>query len=272
MGGYDINSKRVGCRMEKSALHKESIRSIKQRLNDKLDQDTLIILEQDSRKGVQDLLTRYYRREKKQAQLKKDYQLKFKYEEAARAAGYQCIAGVDEVGRGPLAGPVVAAAVILPETCDLIGLTDSKQLSEVKRDYFYQAIQREALAIGIGIVSPEVIDEINILEASKQAMLEAIESLELAPDYLLLDAIELNTVIPQQSLIKGDLKSISIAAASVIAKVTRDRLMSRYDRQYPGYDFLSNQGYGTKKHLEGLKQLGVTPIHRRSFAPVRAHL
>lgn len=103
-------------------------------------------------------------------------------------------------------------------------------------------------------------------------MLEAIESLELTPDYLLLDAIELNTVIPQQSLIKGDLKSISIAAASVIAKVTRDRLMSRYDRQYPGYDFLSNQGYGTKKHLEGLKQLGVTPIHRRSFAPVRAHL
>jgi ribonuclease HII len=258
--------------MEKAALHKQSIQSLKKLLSEAVDTDTLRALEQDERKGVQDLLIRYYKQEKKQAQLKKDYQLKFKYEQAARDAGYKCIAGVDEVGRGPLAGPVVAAAVILPETCDLIGLTDSKRLSESKREYFYQAIQRQALAIGIGIVSAEVIDEINILEASKRAMLEAIESLEIAPDYLLLDAIELNTVIPQQSLIKGDMKSISIAAGSVIAKVTRDRLMSRYDKQYPGYDFFSNQGYGTKKHLEGLKQHGVTPIHRRSFAPVRAHL
>ncbi len=258
--------------MEKQALHKQSIGAIKQRLSQVVDQDTLSILEQDKRKGVQDLLARYYKNEKKQAQLEKDYQLKFKYEQAARKESYQSIAGVDEVGRGPLAGPVVAAAVILPETCELIGLTDSKQLSESKRAYFYQAIQRQALAIGIGIVSPEVIDEINILEASKQAMLEAIQTLELIPDYLLLDAIELNTAIPQQSLIKGDMKSISIAAASVIAKVTRDRLMSRYDEQYPGYDFMSNQGYGTKKHLEGLNKHGVTPIHRRSFAPVRAHL
>ncbi|MGM0522568.1 MAG: ribonuclease HII [Bacillota bacterium] len=258
--------------MEKQALHEQSIRSIKQLLSEVVDRDTLRILEQDERKGVQDLLTRYYKNEQKQAQLEKDYQLKFKYEQVARKESYQWIAGVDEVGRGPLAGPVVAAAVILPETCDLIGLTDSKQLSESKREYFYQAIQREALAIGIGIVSPEVIDAINILEASKQAMLEAIQSLEVTPDYLLLDAIELNIAIPQQSLIKGDMKSISIAAASVIAKVTRDRLMSRYDKQYPGYDFFSNQGYGTKKHLEGLKKHGVTPIHRRSFAPVRVHL
>lgn len=258
--------------MEKRALHKQSIHSIKQRLSEAVDQDTLRILEQDKRKGVQDLLTRYYKNEEKRVQLEKDYQQKFKYEQAVRSESYQWIAGVDEVGRGPLAGPVVAAAVILPETCDLIGLTDSKQLSESKRQYFYEAIQRQALAVGIGIVSPEVIDSVNILEASKQAMLEAIHSLELTPDYLLLDAIELNTTIPQQSLIKGDMKSISIAAASVIAKVTRDRLMSRYDEEYPGYDFISNQGYGTKKHLEGLQKHGVTPIHRRSFAPVRAYL
>lgn len=258
--------------MDKRDVTKESIASIKQLLSQKVDRSTLALLARDERSGVQQLLTRYYKAEERKKQLLKEYQLKFQYENDVRSDGYKLIAGVDEVGRGPLAGPVVAAAVILPETCDLIGLTDSKQLSEVKRKTFFEAIHTQALAVGVGIVSPTIIDEINILEASKQAMIEAIRSLEVAPEYLLLDAMELDIDLPQQSIIKGDVKSISIAAASVIAKVTRDRMMAEYDKQYPGYDFIHNQGYGTKKHLEGLRTQGVTPIHRQSFAPVKANI
>ncbi|GEN55763.1 ribonuclease HII [Halolactibacillus alkaliphilus] len=250
----------------------QSIREIKTMLNNAPEPHLVKMLEQDHRKGVQQLLDRYYKKQRQYKQDKETYEEKFKYERLIRLEGYQRICGIDEVGRGPLAGPVVAAAVILPESCDLMGLTDSKKLSLTKREYYFEAITEQALAIGVGLVEPAIIDEINILEASKSAMLQAIDKLSLTPDYLLLDAIDLTIDIPQQSLIKGDLKSISIAAASVIAKVTRDNMMKAYDFTYPGYDFINNQGYGTKKHLHGLETYGVTPIHRRSFAPVKGYL
>ena len=179
---------------------------------------------------------------------------------------YQYICGIDEVGRGPLAGPVVAGAVILPKDDMILYLNDSKKLSEKKREMLYDEIMSRAVATGIGMASPVRIDEINILQATYEAMRMAIDNLEVRPDILLNDAVTIPQVdIPQVPIIKGDAKSISIAAASIIAKVTRDRLMVEYDKVLPGYDFASNKGYGTKAHIAGLKELGPTPIHRRSF-------
>ena len=179
---------------------------------------------------------------------------------------YQYICGIDEVGRGPLAGPVVAGAVILPKDDMILYLNDSKKLSEKKREMLYDEIMSRAVATGIGMASPARIDEINILQATYEAMRMAIDNLEVRPDILLNDAVTIPQVdIPQVPIIKGDAKSISIAAASIIAKVTRDRLMVEYDKVLPGYDFASNKGYGTKAHIAGLKELGPTPIHRRSF-------
>lgn len=178
----------------------------------------------------------------------------------------QYICGIDEVGRGPLAGPVVAGAVILPKDATILYLNDSKKLSEKKREALYEEIMDKAVATGLGMVGPERIDEINILQATYEAMRQAIGNLKLRPDLLLNDAVTIPEVdIPQVPIIKGDAKSISIAAASIIAKVTRDRLMVEYDKLMPGYDFASNKGYGTKAHMEALKKLGPTPIHRRSF-------
>ena len=179
---------------------------------------------------------------------------------------YQYICGIDEVGRGPLAGPVVAGAVILPKDDMILYLNDSKKLSEKKRDMLYDEIMNRAVATGIGMASPARIDEINILQATYEAMRMAIDNLKVRPDILLNDAVTIPQVdILQVPIIKGDAKSISIAAASIIAKVTRDRLMVEYDKVLPGYDFASNKGYGTKAHIAGLKELGPTPIHRRSF-------
>lgn len=179
---------------------------------------------------------------------------------------YQYICGIDEVGRGPLAGPVVAGAVILPKDDMILYLNDSKKLSEKKREMLYDEIMSRAVATGIGMASPARIDEINILQATYEAMRMAIDNLQVCPDILLNDAVTIPQVdIPQVPIIKGDAKSISIAAASIIAKVTRDRLMVEYDKVLPGYDFASNKGYGTKAHIAGLKELGPTPIHRRSF-------
>ena len=186
--------------------------------------------------------------------------------------GYKQIAGIDEVGRGPLAGPVIAAAVILPENCKIPHLNDSKQIPKSKHEEIYEAVMKEALAVGIGSCSESVIDEINIYQASKRAMVEAVSKLEINPDYLLIDAMKLEMKTPEISLIKGDARSMSIAAASIVAKVTRDRLMQDYAQIYPGYDFEHNVGYGTKKHLEGLKNLGLTPIHRKTFSPVASYL
>ena len=186
------------------------------------------------------------------------------YEEEYRAYSYIC--GIDEVGRGPLAGPVVAGAVILPKDNPILYLNDSKKLSEKKREALYDEIMEHAVATGIGIVGPARIDEINILQATYEAMRMAIANLGVKPDLLLNDAVTIPEVdIRQVPIIKGDAKSVSIAAASIIAKVTRDRLMVEYDKVLPGYDFASNKGYGTKAHIEGLKKLGPTPIHRATF-------
>ena len=179
---------------------------------------------------------------------------------------YATICGIDEVGRGPLAGPVVAGAVILPKDNPILYLNDSKKLSEKKREALYDEIMEHAVATGIGIVGPARIDEINILQATYEAMSMAIENLKVRPDLLLNDAVTIPEVdIPQVPIIKGDAKSVSIAAASIIAKVTRDRMMVEYDQIIPGYDFASNKGYGTKAHIAGLKEHGPSPIHRRTF-------
>ena len=186
------------------------------------------------------------------------------YARRYRERGTLC--GIDEVGRGPLAGPVVAGAVILPEDCEILYLNDSKKLSEKKRELLYDEIMEKAIAVGIGAVSPERIDEINILQATYEAMRIAISRLSVRPDLLLNDAVTIPQVdIPQVPIIKGDAKSASIAAASIIAKVTRDRMMVQYEDLYPGYEFASNKGYGSARHIAALKEIGPCPIHRRSF-------
>lgn len=186
------------------------------------------------------------------------------YERQYEHLGYVC--GIDEVGRGPLAGPVVAAAVILPKDSQILYLNDSKKLTEKKREELFDIIMDQAVAVGIGMVSPQRIDEINILQATYEAMREAISKLPVMPSVLLNDAVTIPDVpFVQVPIIKGDAKSVSIAAASIIAKVTRDRLMVEYDQMMPGYDFASNKGYGTAVHISALKELGPTPIHRKTF-------
>ena len=186
------------------------------------------------------------------------------YEREYRPLGVVC--GIDEVGRGPLAGPVVAGAVILPEDCQILYLNDSKKLTEHRRELLYEEIMEKAVAVGLGVVSQERIDEINILQATYEAMREAVGKLDPQPEILLNDAVTIPGLSQRQiPIIKGDAKSVSIAAASIIAKVTRDRLMVEYDAVMPGYDFAANKGYGTKKHIEGLKKLGPSPIHRMTF-------
>ena len=194
----------------------------------------------------------------------------YKYERELNQKGINIIGGVDEVGRGPLIGNVVAACVVLPKNFTLEGLTDSKKLSEKKRDKYYEIIKKEALAIGIGRVNAKRIDEINIYEATKIAMKEAIEEAnkKIKIEHLLIDAMPLELDIPTTSIIKGDAKSISIAAASVIAKVTRDKEMYELDKIYPQYDLKNNKGYGTKKHMEAIDKYGITKYHRLSYAPV----
>lgn len=192
-----------------------------------------------------------------------------KYEKELYKENVTLIAGVDEVGRGPLVGPVVAAAVILPKNYQLEGLTDSKKLSEKKRDYFYDIIKRDAISIGIGEVSPKEIDEINIYEASRKAMIKAINNLNVKPKHILSDAMPLNLDIPTTPIIHGDLLSINISAASIIAKVTRDRLMYELDLKYPQYGFKKHKGYPTKMHLEALKKYGPLENYRFTYKPVR---
>ena len=218
----------------------------------------------DTRAGVQKLVaTAGKRYEKLQAEILRTEALK-KYEK--EYDNYTYICGIDEVGRGPLAGPVVAGAVILPKDCDILYINDSKQLSAKKREELYDIIMEKAVAAGIGMVGPERIDEINILQATYEAMRQAIAALDPQPELLLNDAVTIPEVaIPQVPIIKGDAKSISIGAASIIAKVTRDRLMEAYEDMYPQYGFASNKGYGSRQHTDALKQYGPTPIHRRTF-------
>ena len=220
--------------------------------------------EKDERSGVVKIVEQAKKRiEKLEAEKLRIENLK-KYEREYADCGYIC--GIDEVGRGPLAGPVVAGAVILPKDCDILYLNDSKKLSEKKRELLYDEIYEKAVAIGIGMSSEEVIDEINILQATYKAMQQAISKLSIKPDLLLNDAVTIPDVeIEQIPIIKGDAKSASIAAASIVAKVTRDRMMKEYDIIYPGYDFAKNKGYGTKAHIEGIKKQGICDIHRRTF-------
>ena len=249
-----------------------TIKEIQQRLELVTDfsDPFLAEVENDQRSGVQKAIEK--RKRAIQAELNEDLRLEqmLRYEKELYQAGYQAIAGIDEVGRGPLAGPVVAAAVILPPGCKIKGLNDSKKIPKKKHMVIYQAILDQALAVGIGIMDNTVIDQVNIYEATKLAMKDALSKLSLKPDYLLIDAMRLDVEIPQESIIKGDANSLSIAAASIVAKVTRDKLMADYDKEFPGYDFAQNAGYGTKSHLQGLEQNGVTPIHRKTFEPVKS--
>jgi ribonuclease HII len=191
------------------------------------------------------------------------------FELEARRRGYRRVAGLDEAGRGPLAGPVVAAAVILPTRCHLAGINDSKQVSELERTRLYEVIIQRARAVAVGVATEQEIDRLNILEATRLAMFRALTSLTPSADCLLIDAMALpNLAIPSRSIIKGDTLSMSIAAASIVAKVTRDRMMAMYHRAYPVYNFLSHKGYGTEEHLQRLAQHGPCAIHRRTFAPV----
>lgn len=218
----------------------------------------------DERQGVQKFVLAARKQleklDKEKARIEKLKEFERKYCE------YEYICGIDEAGRGPFAGPVVAGAVILPKDCDILYINDSKQLSEKKREELYDIIMEKAVATGIGMASPQRIDEINILQATYEAMREAIGKLSVKPDLLLNDAVTIPMVdIKQVPIIKGDAKSISIGAASIIAKVTRDRLMVEYDKIMPEYHFAANKGYGSAEHIEALKKYGPTPIHRASF-------
>lgn len=220
--------------------------------------------EKDERAGVQKEIERARKRlEAYRKELERCENLK-KYEREYETYAHIC--GIDEVGRGPLAGPVVAGAVILPKDCDILYINDSKKLSEKKREELYDVIMEKAVAVGLGYSTPERIDEINILQATYEAMRQAIGKLSVKPDLLLNDAVTIPKVdIRQVPIIKGDAKSISIGAASIVAKVTRDRLMVQYDEVYPEYGFASNKGYGAQIHIDALKKYGPCPIHRKTF-------
>ncbi|KRL25166.1 MULTISPECIES: ribonuclease HII [Lactobacillus] len=224
-------------------------------------------LEKDPRVGVQKLIVSYRKKQAKLLAKKEAFLERFSYEKQFWQKG-ELVAGVDEVGRGPLAGPVVTAAVIIDHNFDLLEVNDSKKLSPEKRLQLYPKILSEAVSVGIGVKSAAVIDQINIYEADRQAMAQAVKALDVKPDALLVDAMNVPIDIPQIELIKGDAKSNSIAAASIVAKVFRDKLMDDYDKIYPQYGFPRNAGYGTKEHVEALKKYGPTPIHRKTFAPV----
>lgn len=248
-------------------MMEEKIGSIKEKFAntpvEKL-REMIEVYTQDSRSGVQKEIEKAYKKIEALEKEKARIDALWKYER--EYASYTYICGIDEVGRGPLAGPVVAGAVILPKNCDILYINDSKKLSEKKREELYDIIMEKAIAVGVGYATPERIDEINILQATYEAMRDAISKLAVSPDILLNDAVTIPEVnCKQVPIIKGDAKSISIGAASIIAKVTRDRLMVDYDSVYPEYGFASNKGYGASAHIEALKKYGPTPIHRKSF-------
>ncbi|HHW38863.1 MAG TPA: ribonuclease HII [Bacillales bacterium] len=236
---------------------------------DLLGEKFLAEVKSDQRKGVQLLYSKWLKNKEEERKLKDKFEQMSIYENELRCQHINRIAGVDEVGRGPLAGPVVCAAVILGENFYLPGINDSKAISEKKREQFYEYIMKNARSVGIGSASANEIDELNIYQATKLAMTRAIQQLEIPPEYLLIDAMKLPLSIPQKSIIKGDAKSISIAAGSIVAKVTRDRYMKELGEKYPQYGFESHRGYGTSQHLQAIEKYGVIEEHRRSFAPVK---
>ncbi|MEO1770299.1 ribonuclease HII [Candidatus Enterococcus ferrettii] len=252
-------------------MEKMSIQTVKELLKEITDdQDVrLLPLKSDERKGVELALKQWQKQQEKAAALVARYHEMSVFENEKKAMGFQAIAGIDEVGRGPLAGPVVAAAVILNDDHQIIGLNDSKQLSASKREELVKEIKKHAKAIGIGEASAEEIDQLNIYQATKVAMQRALDQLPLKPDCLLIDAMVLDNGLPQEKIIKGDARSVSIAAASIIAKVYRDKLMADYGSEHPAYGFEQNAGYGTKQHLMAIDKFGVLSLHRKTFAPIR---
>lgn len=251
-------------------MKNESITAIRQKLAlcQTLDDPYILALRQDERAGVAKLLEQFDRRMAKTRELVHKYHEMMQFEKPLLEQGHRFIAGIDEVGRGPLAGPVVSCAVILSPSNAIYGLDDSKKLSAKKRSALFKEIQEKAVAIGIGVVGHEEIDRVNIYQASRQAMLLAVEDLAVPPTHLLLDAMTIASPLPQEKIIKGDARSVSIAAASIVAKELRDDLMREYHSVFPHYGFDKNAGYGTKEHLEGLATYGPCEIHRRTFKPV----
>lgn len=240
------------------------IRDLLQAAEDQMLPDFITRFESDERSGVQQLVQKAQKRLDALAKERERLKTMHQYEEQYKDC--QAICGIDEAGRGPLAGPVVAAAVILPKDCEILYLNDSKQLSAKKRDLLYDEIMEKAVAVGVGYATPQRIDEINILQATYEAMRQAVNKLSVCPDILLNDAVRIPGLSMQQvPIVKGDAKSVSIAAASIIAKVTRDRLMMEYDKAMPQYHFAANKGYGSAEHIEALAVYGASPIHRRSF-------
>lgn len=237
---------------------------------DNLDSPVWADLAQDDRTGIQAAIKKRQKELEKEAAEDARLEAMLSYEKALYENGVELIAGIDEVGRGPLAGPVVAAAVILPKGCKIRYLNDSKKIPKSKHEAIYNEIIEHAVAVGVGVKDAAVIDQVNIYEATKLAMLEALGQLSQEPEHLLIDAMKLDTPIPQTSIIKGDANSLSIAAASIVAKVTRDKMMADYDKEFSGYGFAKNAGYGTSEHLEGLNKLGITPIHRKTFEPIKS--
>lgn len=248
-------------------MNKKSISQIKEEFEQADAAQRAVLYEvysSDDRAGVKKLVSAY--RKKEEALQKERMRLEDMRSFEHKYSTYSLICGIDEAGRGPLAGPVVAGAVILPKDCEILYLNDSKKLSPAKREALYEEIMEKAEAVGVGMASPARIDEINILQATYEAMREAVANLGVTPELLLNDAVTIPDVsIPQVPIIKGDAKSVSIAAASIIAKVTRDRLMVQYDEILPGYGFARHKGYGSKDHIEAIRRLGSTPIHRQTF-------
>jgi len=237
-------------------------------LHGNVTEDLMDSCRRDARKSVQTILRRYERTLRERERLDAMYV----YERAAVAAGHMLVAGVDEAGRGPLAGPVAVAAVILPQEAHLPRINDSKKLSAAVREELFTQIVAIAISYHVALIDAETIDRMNILQATRMGMYEAIAALTPAPDEVLIDAVELKLSMPSQSIIKGDAKSASIAAASILAKVTRDHLMEQYDTEYPHYGFAKHKGYGTQEHIDAIRKYGVCPIHRKSFEPIRSML
>ncbi|WP_085992406.1 ribonuclease HII [Oceanobacillus senegalensis] len=252
-------------------MKRETISDLKRLFqNGQLHDEMVQELKKDDRKGVQKIVQSYEKQKQKEAELEIKFEEMCQYEHRANSNGKEFVAGVDEAGRGPLAGPVVAAAVILPRDVKLLGLDDSKQLTEAMREKYFTFIKEHATSYHIAVIDNQTIDDMNIFEATKLAMTQSIQKLDIQPDHALIDAVQLHGLnCTSESIVKGDAKSISIAAASILAKVTRDRLMKEIHNEYPEYDFASNMGYGTKFHMAKLEKIGVTPYHRKSFAPVK---
>lgn len=253
-------------------MKKLTIQEIEQILFTEKDISTevITILKNDSRKGVISLLNKWEKQQHEKKHLEQQFNEMLSFERRCWDQGCTYIAGIDEVGRGPLAGPVVAAAVILPKGFFLPGINDSKKLTEKNREEYFSIINKEAIAVGYGLVQAQEIDEINIYQATKKAMLKAIKDLQVTPDVLLIDAMELPINIPQHKIIKGDSKSVSIAASSILAKVTRDRLMNKLGKEFPQYGFERHMGYGTKEHIRAIEENGIISEHRISFGPIKS--